>query len=214
MDAPSYTLQELAEASGVEARTIRSYIERDLLPGPSSLGRSASYGRDHLDRLVVIRKLRDARRDLTLDKIRALLAQLTPDQIAAIASGSSSIESLLASEAPQLTSALDYLKGLATLAPKPESAPRAPGATAASPAAAPAASPRTRTPLEELLAQLEKLTARQNVARESRGATWHRISITPDLELSVRGELDADQLAALHRVGDHLRHLLTKGAPA
>jgi len=73
--------------------------------------------------------------------------------------------------------------------------------------------PKDKTPLEELLELLRGALRKETVARSVRDATWHRISITPDIELSIRGELDTDQLAALRRVGDHLRHLLTKGAP-
>ncbi len=62
-----FTLAELAEESGVAARTIRFYIARDLLDGPVRAGRSAPYGQAHLDRLGVIRKLQE--RGLTLSEI-------------------------------------------------------------------------------------------------------------------------------------------------
>ncbi|MCS7316479.1 MAG: MerR family transcriptional regulator [Bryobacterales bacterium] len=51
------TLAELAEQTGVPARTIRFYIARGLLPGPLKAGRGAVYGRVHLERLELIRRL-------------------------------------------------------------------------------------------------------------------------------------------------------------
>lgn len=203
MEPPTYTLQQLAELSGIEARTIRSYIERDLLPGPGSLGPKASYGQEHVDRLKVIARLREAHREMTLDQIRSFLAQLPPGKIAALAAGELKLGSAgLPSPAP--SSALAYLQSL-------KEAPVAQGPLFyRSPAPGRDAAPE-RTPFEELLAALRRALPRENVARAVRSETWHRIPITADLELSVRGELDPDTLAGLQRIGDHLRHLLLKG---
>src|SRR5947207_11962998 len=84
----SYSLNDLAEAAGIEARTIRSYIERGLLPGADTLGRAASYSEEHLARLQVIRSLRRARPNLSLNEIRIMLQGLTPEQIHGLAGGS------------------------------------------------------------------------------------------------------------------------------
>ena len=53
----SFTLVELAEVSGVPARTIRFYIARGLLPPPLVGGRSACYGEKHLKELERIKTL-------------------------------------------------------------------------------------------------------------------------------------------------------------
>jgi len=64
-------LAELAEESGVPARTIRFYISRGLLPGPLSAGRGAVYSDEHMERLEAIRKLQA--KGLTLAEVgRAL----------------------------------------------------------------------------------------------------------------------------------------------
>lgn len=52
-----YTLAELAEQSQTPARTIRFYIARGLLEGPSRAGRGAYYTDAHLERIARIRKL-------------------------------------------------------------------------------------------------------------------------------------------------------------
>ncbi|MFN0167708.1 MAG: helix-turn-helix domain-containing protein [Bryobacteraceae bacterium] len=62
-----FTMAELAEESGVAARTIRFYIARNLLDGPVRAGRAAPYGQSHLDRLQQIRQLQE--RGLTLSEI-------------------------------------------------------------------------------------------------------------------------------------------------
>lgn len=64
-------LAELAERSGVPARTIRLYISEGLLPGPLRTGRNAAYGPEHLRRLGEIRALQ--RRGLTLSQARRAL---------------------------------------------------------------------------------------------------------------------------------------------
>jgi DNA-binding transcriptional MerR regulator len=51
------TLAELAEESGLPARTIRFYIARGLLDGPVKSGRGAVYTAEHLARLEKIKQL-------------------------------------------------------------------------------------------------------------------------------------------------------------
>ena len=51
------TLAELAEESGIPARTIRFYIARGLLDGPVKAGRGAVYTAGHLARLEKIKQL-------------------------------------------------------------------------------------------------------------------------------------------------------------
>jgi len=61
----SLTLVELAEASGVPARTIRFYIARGLLPPPLLVGgRAARYGEKHLKELDKIKTLQGQRQTL------------------------------------------------------------------------------------------------------------------------------------------------------
>lgn len=51
------TLAELAEGTGIPARTVRYYIARGLLPGPDKAGRGAEYNEQHLERLQQIVRL-------------------------------------------------------------------------------------------------------------------------------------------------------------
>lgn len=86
-DWAAFTLSDLATATGVEPRTIRSYIERGLLPGALSRGRGATYSQEHLAALRLIQAVRRARPTITLGELRILLQQLTPAQIQGIADG-------------------------------------------------------------------------------------------------------------------------------
>ena len=64
-DDADWNLQELADQTGVSARTIRYYIARGALDGPSGAGRSASYGPRHAERLREIQRRQDAGETLT-----------------------------------------------------------------------------------------------------------------------------------------------------
>jgi DNA-binding transcriptional MerR regulator len=94
---PTYTLEQLAEASGINERTIRSYIARGLLPPPVGRGRASSYESAHLVRLKFIQAVRTAARpyDLPLAKVEALLQTLPPEQVARIANGEEQVRSAL-----------------------------------------------------------------------------------------------------------------------
>ena len=59
------TLAEIAEASGLPARTIRFYIARGLLNGPVKGGRSAAYTAEHVTLLERIQRFQAAGHTLT-----------------------------------------------------------------------------------------------------------------------------------------------------
>ena len=67
------TLAELAEASGLPARTIRFYIARGLLEGPVKAGRGAVYTGEHLARLEKIKALQS--KGLMLSEIVPILGR-------------------------------------------------------------------------------------------------------------------------------------------
>jgi len=82
-------LTELVEAAGVSVRTIRYYIAEGLLPPPLSAGPRAAYTPEHLDRLRLIARLKDAYlplreirrrlRGLDAGAVRALLNEVSED---------------------------------------------------------------------------------------------------------------------------------------
>ena len=66
-------------------------------------------------------------------------------------------------------------------------------------------------PIEQLLQRLQSLTGDQRVSRRSRGEEWFRLSVTPDLEFHVRGELTREQIRLFEQMADHFRHILLGG---
>lgn len=67
-----FSLEQLADAAEIPARTIRYYIARGLMQGPVKAGRAAAYANDHLARLQQIKKLQAQGR--TLGEIAGMLA--------------------------------------------------------------------------------------------------------------------------------------------
>jgi DNA-binding transcriptional MerR regulator len=69
-DDRRYAIGDLADLAGVSRRTVRYYVEENLLPPPYGVGRGNHYGREHLDEILRVKALQEAGR--TLDEIRNL----------------------------------------------------------------------------------------------------------------------------------------------
>ena len=67
-DEPRYAIGELADLGGVSRRTVRYYVQENLLPPPFGVGRGNHYGPAHLNQLLRLKALQEA--GLTLDEIR------------------------------------------------------------------------------------------------------------------------------------------------
>ena len=74
-----YTIEELERLSGYPARTIRYYIARGLLQPAYGRGPTATYDRDHLQRLRYIELLKQER--MSLDQIHEHLLEMEPADI-------------------------------------------------------------------------------------------------------------------------------------
>lgn len=202
MEEKNYTLDELAEETGIEARTIRSYIERGLLPSAQSRGRAASYLTDHLDRLRVIKMLRRAWPNLTLSDIRVRLQQLTPDNIRALAEGRISAKVVMdAAEDENEGAILDEDdEGESELGTESRPEPRIPVERMTGQLAG----------AQRLVHALRNVTGHSSPAPSSKSECWHRIAVTEDIELAVRAGFSEIQLGAFRELADLLRDLLTR----
>jgi DNA-binding transcriptional MerR regulator len=69
----TFTLEELAAASGVNARTIRYYIQLGLLEPPQGQTRAARYSLQHLLRLDGIKRLTE--QGFSLERVAEVLAE-------------------------------------------------------------------------------------------------------------------------------------------
>jgi DNA-binding transcriptional MerR regulator len=105
-----FTLSELARETGIEPRTIRSYIAEGLLRGPDAVGRNASYSRHHYARLCAIRVLRD-QEGLGLSEIRQRFLTFSEEAIASIAARIHGPNAVAQGEVDP-ASALDYVRAL------------------------------------------------------------------------------------------------------
>lgn len=197
-DSTQPSLAELATATGVEARTIRSWVAQGLVPGPTSRGPLARYPAGTLERLRAILGMREEL-GMSLPAIRQELLVATPDQLAAYAShGAAWIARRGAIRRPQ-SSALDYLRHLDADrldAPAP-------------PAGVALMSEAVAQPSGGFEALERRLAGHARPPqRKARAEPWLRIPITPDVELAVRGPLDAEQRARLERCADLVRDIL------
>lgn len=147
MDAfvPLMSIEELAARTGVRVRTVRFYIAEGLLPGPGARGRGAGYTEEHLLRLRLIRRLAD--RHVPLAEMRARLAHLSLDDVRALLAEEDRRAARL-DAADKSESASEYLGALlrreparVAEAPLPPVAPTppAPAASEAAPAPPPEA---------------------------------------------------------------------------
>lgn len=217
------TLAELAAASGLQPRTLRSWVTQGLLPGPLSRGPFARYPADALERVLAIRAMRDLL-GMPLAAIRQELLVASPEQIRGHAAKAAGLAPE-PSEAPAGPlraggpgSALAYLQALRAEAAGRKPPPSASGSRMTAPpalAGAPAPSAARAAPepapasgFEALERRLAEGRGSRPPARKARAEDWLRIPVTPDVELAIRGPLDAEQRARLERCADLVRDIL------
>jgi DNA-binding transcriptional MerR regulator len=184
MDMRTYSLKELAELTGLEARTIRSYIAKGLLQGPMSRGRTASYSEHHLERLQQIQVLKS--RGMSLDEIRQSLlhahTRLDPARSLPILRGRPRRDAALESPMDRID-AFDFHVSI----------------------------PETRgvdAPLLRLLRILQGAVHTRDAHRRSKTEIWTQVEVTPEIQLQVRGELSERERELVREIADHLRDIL------
>ena len=67
-----YGIGELAELGGVSRRTVRYYIQEELLPPPLGVGRGRHYGQEHLEQLLRVKAMQE--QGSPLSEIRRLVS--------------------------------------------------------------------------------------------------------------------------------------------
>ncbi|MFT4298540.1 MAG: MerR family transcriptional regulator [Aeromicrobium sp.] len=75
-DETEFTIDELAAHVGMTVRNVRAYAGRGILPPPRLEGRTGYYGREHVQRLQLVRELLD--RGFTLQAIEANVREARP----------------------------------------------------------------------------------------------------------------------------------------
>ncbi|OJX40597.1 MAG: hypothetical protein BGO78_06330 [Chloroflexi bacterium 44-23] len=79
MTEDEFLIGELAQKTNVSVRTIRYYINQGLLPAPDSRGRYTVYDNDYVERILLIKRLKDA--FLPIKEIRVMLETQTRAEI-------------------------------------------------------------------------------------------------------------------------------------
>ena len=216
------TLEQLSERTGVEPRTLRSWISEGLLSPPFKPGRGARYPSSNADRALAVRALKELH-GMSLAEVGRRFMMATDVQIrdwarenlpTATSRGSARDylrqiqEQRAPSEAPVMYSIADDSRILKKIGPK--SSDPTPGVLSMQ-------LDQVRdidehhaelAGIERLILALEKALDAP-VPRRARGDVWTRISITPDLELSVRGDLKPRERVLFEQLADQFRTILT-----
>ncbi len=66
--AVRYAIGDLARLAGVSRRTVRYYVQENLIPPPLGVGRGNHYGSEHLEQILRVKTMQEAGK--TLEEIR------------------------------------------------------------------------------------------------------------------------------------------------
>jgi DNA-binding transcriptional MerR regulator len=231
-----YSLRELADQVDIPPRTIRSYIEKGIIPSAEGAGRASYYGPKHLRRLLAIRVLRDID-NVDFDGIRRAILLASENEIERIArrlnpmAGGSAHDYLLAaleheptsppggemfelrkhSPEPSILEAEAFRpSGDAGILKMDTSSEHLPAASLGEALSIPVGQ---GTWLDTAVSRELENVARNvgQVPRRAKSTSASHIQITPDVELVVKGNADPDHLTRVERLADVLRHLLMGG---
>jgi DNA-binding transcriptional MerR regulator len=214
MSTERYSLQDLADQTGIELRTIRSYIQTGVLPRPSSSGRGAFYGPEHLNRLKAMRVLREQERR-SLDEVRAFFLTSSEQQIAEKAAALVSPASIPEADASRRSSAGEYLQQLKESmggswtghrGPRPSRKTTAPRQHIVSEGPAPG----ELSPVQRAITILSTLTNEPRPHAGTRVTGWQRMEIVPGVELHIDSALGLDS-DELRRLCDYIREFIQGG---
>ncbi|MBM3486573.1 MAG: MerR family transcriptional regulator [Alphaproteobacteria bacterium] len=210
MDTATYSLHDLSEATGIEARTIRSYIQLGLLRGPDGAGRAASYGPYHLERLKAIVVLKDLD-GLSLSEIRRRFLAASEDEVSTAAArfagrpasfgkddGRDSTLAYVRQLRRKWAHGKDRLRARYSMGNgfKEEQPPLAAPERGVVPTAYALPSPE-KEPIE----RTRRLPAEE----------WVRFTVTPDVELHIRGPVDVERRGFFERLAVRIRALVLGG---
>ena len=193
------TLSELADLSGVQARTLRSWIAQDLIPGPLNRGPNARYPEDTLHRVRAVRAMKEVL-GMPVPAIRQELLVITPARLAEYAKRGERLmpepSGAMSPPAPaDPDAAFDYFSRLRRESHSVrESAPHGPV-----------------TGFEALERRLALGSKGKGQPGKVMSETRSVYRITADVELSVRGQLDSEEHQRLERCADLIRDILIGG---
>jgi DNA-binding transcriptional MerR regulator len=196
VDNKEFLIHELAEQANVSVRTIRYYLDEGLLPQPQARGRYALFNSEHLERLELIRRLKDAY--LPLKEIRQKMDSLSGEQVRDLLDKNGDAADMQAESlpSPQLqqrepdSSALDYISKLLETHP-----PVPPPRSISQPFALKSAAPQ-----ESVQSQLTRVPT---ISEESeKPETWRRVLLAPGVELNLRQPPEPEHKKKIQQILD------------
>ena len=207
MTPTDYSISELAALTRIPVRTIRSYVQQGLVPGPNSLGRGARYSVGALDRLFAIKAFREVD-GISMEEIRARFLTLSRREIAEKADPYR--HSIRPDSESSGSNALDYLDNLRNaMGGNWAGEDRTRSATRPS-----QQSNLTRsaddndTPIDRALTRLVALAQGINSKRTAKADPWIRFPINADVEIHVRGTAVGGDTSKYELLADYIREAL------
>lgn len=193
MKTAELTIEELANQSGLPLRTLRFYIQEGILQGPDTRGKFARYSQQHLDRIELIRRLKDLR--TPIQEIKHMLENISEEELHQLLK----YQDLVVSQFTNLQvnqfkerriseagkSALDYIQNIFPDISKD-------------------ASGDTRITLRSPLAQI----AEGKEVKRSRQETWRRIVIADGIEINIREPRNRNEEIKIEKIVKHMQNLI------
>jgi len=192
-------IHELAERAQTTIRTIRYYTDEGLLPVPVTQGKYAYYTTAHLDRLELIRRMKDS--FLPLRQIKQVMSSLSDDEVR-----QKLIEQPVASadlkpeNAPRMVrepggDALEYIAKIMhqQVDYQPKTSRSAPQGSAPRHVSLPAPAPAPTQPVLSATFTMQE--------------SWQRISLAPGIELHLREPITPAISQRIQQLVDYARRL-------
>jgi len=191
-------IHELAERAGTTVRTIRYYADEGLLPQPVTQGKYSYYTQSHLDRLELIRRMKDA--FLPLRHIKNIMDSLTDEDVQQrlLQQPPSSPQASPAAYPPKDSgsSALEYISRVMDKRSEYKPIPLPP---------APAPAQFTRENQQPAPASRSLAPLRPPAAEN-----WLRIQLAPGVELHLRNPTDADGTIRVNKLIDFAKRIFER----
>lgn len=193
MKTAELTIEDLANQSGLPLRTLRFYIQEGILQGPDTRGKFARYSQQHLDRIELIRRLKDLR--TPIQEIKQMLENISEEELHQLLKYQDMVASQFTTfQTGQLNerriseagkSALEYIQNIT-----PDIAKDA----------------RTDTRMT-WRSPLRNIEVGKGVKR-TRQETWRRIVIDDGIELNIREPRNRDEEVKIEKLVKHVLNLI------
>ena len=195
------TLEDLAVRSGLSLRTLRYYMQEGLLPGPDTRGKYARYAQQHLDRLELIRRMKDLH--LPLQEIRQLIDNMTSEEMSQLRNYQDEVAmkfgvqkpAMPAKDQPALSSsALDYIHSIRDGRENLR---------------AYALNKNAILPARTIIPAIDQKAIPAKAQRPAKQETWRRIQLADGIELNVRETNDQQEQQQLEQLIQSVKKLIT-----